>query len=646
MGEAGTKPVITVVLADGNELELESGSTLTDLAGKIGSRLKKAAVAGMIDGELSDLNTVLSDKARVELVTLTAPEGREVFRHSASHVLAQAVTELFPGVKLGIGPATEDGFYYDFDMDHALTDDDLAKIEKQMKRIVQNNPVFARDEMRREDAIDMFRAAGQPYKVELLEELDDPTVTVYRQGGFSDLCRGPHLPSASKIGALKLLKLAGAYWRGDETNKMLQRVYGAAFASSKELEEFLYRLKEAEKRDHRRLGKELDLFTIDEEVGPGLPLWHPKGALIRKEIEDFWKDEHLKHGYELVMIPHIAKINLWQTSGHIDYYREYMYSPIEIDDQEYILKPMNCPGHIRIFKSRTRSYRELPIRWAELGTVYRYERSGVLHGLLRVRGFTQDDAHVFCRPDQLEEEIIKVIQLVLFMLKTFGFDDYEVYISTRPDEYAGTLENWDKATGALEKALKTVNLAYEIDPGEGVFYGPKIDIKIKDALGRAWQCTTVQVDFNLPERFDVKYVGDDNREHQPIMIHRALLGSMERFVGCLIEHYGGAFPVWLSPIQAVILPIADRHLDYGREVRGRLRDEGVRVELDERSESIGKKIRDAQLQKVPYMIVVGDNEVDEGTLAVRSRDGSDERGVEIGTFVNALTEQIERKSVK
>ncbi|HEY4687535.1 MAG TPA: threonine--tRNA ligase [Candidatus Subteraquimicrobiales bacterium] len=645
MQKAEIKRKITVIVPDGSTIEMNIGSTLADLAARLGSKFKKNAVVGKINGELRDLDSSLKDGARVEIVTFNSPDGKDVYRHSASHILAQAVTELFPEVKLGIGPATKDGFYYDFDLERSFTPEDLGKIEKKMNRIIQGNLSFQREVLPRGKAIELFKSLNQPYKVELIQEIEDDKVSVYRHGEFVDLCRGPHVPTTGRIRSLKLLSIAGAYWKGNEKNPMLQRIYGTAFDSSKELEEFLYRLEEAAKRDHRKLGRELDLFSIDDEFGSGLPLWHPKGALIRKIIEDFWKDEHLKHDYELVIIPHIAKVNLWETSGHIDYYQEFMYSPIEIEGQKYILKPMNCPGHIRIYKSRTRSYREMPLRWAELGTVYRYERSGVLHGLLRVRGFTQDDAHIFCRSEQLETEIIDVIKMVLYMLKTFGFAEYEVYLSTRPEGYAGTLGNWEKATDALKKALETAELNYEIDPGEGVFYGPKIDIKIKDALGRAWQCTTIQVDFNLPERFDVTYMGEDNQEHRPIMIHRALLGSMERFMGCLIEHYAGAFPLWLSPVQAIVLPIADRHLEYSQKVAQNLRVGGVRVELDQRSESIGKKIRDAQLQKVPYMLVVGDNEVETETLAVRDRKGHDTRGIKPKDFLKALKKEVESKSI-
>ncbi|MHB9054476.1 MAG: threonine--tRNA ligase [Thermoleophilia bacterium] len=606
-----------VTLPDNSVIELDDGASALDAARKVGARLAKAAVAATVNGERVDLSHQLADGDSIGIVTEDSPEGLEIMRHSAAHVLASAVMDLYHGTQLGIGPAIADGFYYDFKFPSPISDSDLEKIEEKMREIVKAKFPFERRELCREEAAEKFGA--QPFKQELLAELPpEEKATSYTDDGFTDLCRGPHVPHTGRIKAFKLLSVAGAYWRGDEKNPMLSRIYGTAFPSQKQLDEHLERLKEAERRDHRVLGKQLDLFHIDEEVGAGLPLWHPKGALIRKIMEDFWRDEHLANGYEMVMIPHIASVELWKTSGHWGFYRENMYSPMDIEGQEYIVKPMNCPGHIKIYKSRTRSYRELPIRWAELGTVYRYERSGVLHGLLRVRGFTQDDAHLFVRPDQLRDEIVSVIRFVLFMLKTFGFEEYEVYLSTRPEKSVGSDEHWEQATAALKDSLEEVGLAYEIDPGEGVFYGPKIDMKIRDALGRAWQCTTIQVDFNLPERFDITYVGEDNAEHRPIMIHRALLGSLERFIGCLIEHYAGAFPLWLAPVQAVILPIADRHMDYAEQVARRLSEEGLRVELDYSRESVGKKIRNAEMEKVPYMLVVGDREEDAGNVSVRS----------------------------
>ncbi len=611
-----------IKLPDNSTIEVPEGSTAGDAAAVIGKGLARAAVAAEVNGEPVDLSHPLNEGDTLSIITADSEAGLEIMRHSAAHVLADAMMQLYPGTKLGIGPAITDGFYYDFLLPQPISESDLAVIEAKMAEIIAAAAPFERQELEREEAARRF--SDQPFKLELLEELPlEEKATIYAEYDFVDLCRGPHVPDTGRIKAFKLLSVAGAYWRGDESNRMLTRIYGTAFNSRKQLEEHLERLKEAERRDHRVLGRQLDLYHIDDEVGAGLPLWHPKGALIRKIIEDFWRDAHLASGYEMVMIPHIASVELWKTSGHWDFYRENMYSPMDIDGQEFIVKPMNCPGHIKIYKSRTRSYRELPIRWAELGTVYRYERSGVLHGLLRVRGFTQDDAHIFCRSEQLQDEIIGVIRFVLYMLKTFGFEEYEVYLSTRPEKSVGSDEHWQQATEALKVALETVELDYRIDPGEGVFYGPKIDMKIRDALGRAWQCTTIQVDFNLPERFDVTYIGEDNSEHRPIMIHRALLGSLERFMGCLIEHYAGAFPLWLAPVQAVILPIADRHDAYARQVENRLTGAGIRVKTDYRQESVGKKIRDAEVERLPYMLIVGDREEEGGTVSVRSRDAGD-----------------------
>ncbi len=565
----------------------------------------------------------------------------EKMRHSAAHVMAEAVQSLFPGTKFGIGPAIEDGFYYDFELPRALVPDDIPIIEAKMKEIIAADSVFVREEMDKAKALQFF--SSQPYKLELIEELPDETVIIYRQGSFVDLCRGPHVNSTGNIEAFKLTSIAGAYWRGDEKRPMLQRIYGVAFDTQAELEGHLARLAEASKRDHRKLGKELDLFSLHDEAGPGLVHWHPKGALVREVIEDFWKEEHRKRGYDIVYTPHIAKVDLWKTSGHWDFYRENLYPPMEIEGQEYIIKPMNCLGHILMYKTQLRSYRNLPLRWAELGTVYRYERSGVLHGLARVRGFTQDDAHIFCRPDQLEAEVTQVVQLACFMLDTFGFHDYELLLSTRPEKYAGTIQVWEEATEALRKVLQRLELGYTIDPGEGVFYGPKIDIKLRDALGRLWQGPTIQVDFNLPQRFDANYIGDDGSEHQVVMVHRTVLGSMERFMACLIEHYAGAFPVWLSPVQAVIIPIADRHLDYARHLAGELREGGMRVQVDDRSERMNLKIREAQLGKVPYMLVIGDKELDTSTVSLRLRNGEDLGSLSASEFMSRVKSVIEAR---
>ena len=536
----------------------------------------------------------------------------EVMRHSAAHVMAEAVQSIFPEAKFGIGPAIENGFYYDFDLPRSLTPDDLPLIEAKMAEIIASNVPFVRDEATKEEARRLF--AAQPYKLELIDEIPDEKVSLYRQGLFVDLCRGPHVSSTGEIGAFKLLSIAGAYWRGDEHRPMLQRIYGVAFDTKEALAEHLKKLDEAARRDHRKLGRELDLFSIHEEAGPGLVHWHPKGAVVRRVIEDFWKDEHIKRGYDIVYTPHIAKLDLWRTSGHWEFYRDYLYSPMEVEGQEYIIKPMNCLGHILIYKTRQHSYRELPLRYAELGTVYRYERSGVLHGLSRVRGFTQDDAHIFCRFEQLEDEVVGVLDLARFMIDTFGFSDYKVLLSTRPDKYAGTIEDWDKATETLSQAMIRLGVDYDIDPGEGVFYGPKIDIKFE-----GWQGPTIQVDFNLPQRFNVTYIGEDSQEHSVVMVHRTVLGSMERFLASLIEHYRGAFPVWLAPLQVKVIPVADRHLDYAYKLEAELKSEGVRVEVDARSETVNRKIRQAQLDKVPYMLVVGDREVTASTVSVRLR---------------------------
>jgi len=575
---------------------------------------------------------------------MTEKDGNlETMRHSASHVMAEAVTTLFPGAKLGIGPATADGFYYDFDLPRTLTPADLPMIEKKMKEIIVADLPFVREEIDKERASQIF--ADQTYKLELIRELpEDEVLSVYRQGSFVDLCRGPHLRSTSKIGPFKLLSIAGAYWRGDETQPMLQRIYGTAFETQEALDEYLHKLEEAERRDHRKLGKQLDLFSIHEEAGPGLVLWHPKGALVRTLIENFWREEHAKRGYDLVYTPHIFKVGLWKTSGHWEMYRENLYSPMDVDGQDYIIKPMNCNGHILIYKTRLHSYRELPMRWAELGTVYRYERSGVLHGLARVRGFTQDDAHIFCRPDQLEDEVIGVLELARFMMETFGFSDYQIMLSTRPEKYAGTIAIWEQATATLERALERFGLPFEVDPGEGVFYGPKIDIKLQDALGRAWQGPTIQVDFNLPERFDVTYIGEDGQQHLVAMIHRTVLGSMERFLACLIEHYAGAFPVWLAPVQAMIIPIADRHLDYARQVETELKAEGLRVQVDARAERMNPKIREAQLQKIPYMLVVGDKEMEPSSVSVRLRTNENLGSQSLAEFKAMAKAAIEAKT--
>ncbi len=568
-----------------------------------------------------------------DLREMSKEERLERMRHSAAHIMADAVMELFPSAELGIGPPIDTGFYYDFGLPRPLTTDDLPIIEEKMRQRIAADLPFERSEISKEEARQLF--ANQPYKLELIDEIPGDTVSLYRHGNFVDLCQGPHVERTSQVPEFKLMNVAGAYWRGSEKNPMLQRIYGALFESREELESYLQRIEEALRRDHRRLGRELDLFSFHEEFGPGLVYWHPKGGRVRTIVEDFWRREHYRAGYDIVYSPHVGKSTLWETSGHLNFYSENMYSPMDVDGQDYYVKPMNCPFHIQIYKSSLRSYRELPMRLAELGTVYRYERSGVLHGLLRVRGFTQDDAHIFCRPDQVRAEIEGCVQFMRFFLGSFGFDNFHVYLSTRDEKgkYAGSLEDWDMATGVLRDVIEAHGLPYDIDEGGAVFYGPKIDVKLVDTLGREWQCTTIQFDFNLPERFDITYVGEDGREHRPYMVHRALLGSIERFFGVLIEHYAGAFPLWLAPVQAVVIPIADRHLEYARKVAGALRDAGFRVEVDDRGERMQAKIRDAQLQKVPYMLVVGDREAEAGTAAVRLRNGQDLKALPLDQII-------------
>lgn len=560
--------------------------------------------------------------------------------------MAHAVKEIFPEAKLGIGPAIEDGFYYDFDIDRPFTPEDLSLIENKMAEIIRKNNPFIRKIVRKSEAIEIFKKLGEDYKVELLNEIPDEEVSLYEEGSFIDLCKGPHLDSTGQISAFKLLNIAGAYWRGDENNKMLQRIYGTCFKDEKELKKYLDFLEEVKKRDHRKLGKELDLYSTGDEIGAGLIIWHPNGAMVRRIIEDFWLNEHYRAGYKILYTPHIAKLDLWRKSGHIDFYRENMYSPMEIEGVDYEIKPMNCPFHIHVYKNTLRSYKELPLRYAELGTVYRYERSGVLHGLLRVRGFTQDDAHIFCREDQIEEEILNVLDFTILILKTFGFENYDIYLSTRPEKYVGTSENWERATNALKRALDIKKLSYNIDPGEGVFYGPKIDIKVKDSLNRPWQCSTIQVDFNNPDRFEMTYRGSDGKEHKPIMIHRALMGSLERFFGILIEHYAGAFPVWLAPVQVAILTIADRHTDFAKRISDILTSENIRTELNTENEKIGYKVRNATIKKVPYLVIIGDKEMSENTVTVRKLNGDNVGPLTTEDFIRMLKTRIKEKSLE
>ncbi len=600
-----------------------------------------------INGDIKELSTEITEPAEIEPIYLDSPEGLQILRHSTAHVMAEAVRELFPGVKVTIGPAIKDGFYYDFDYERAFEADDLPAIENRMAEIIKDDLPFIRSEIPRSEALKYFKSQAEPYKVELIEELAEETVSLYKQGSFTDLCRGPHLPSTGRIKAFHLTSVAGAYWRGDERNAMLSRIYGVAFADHESLDAYLKNLEEAKKRDHRRLGRELDLFSIHEDLGSGLILWHPKGGTIRTIIEDFWRQEHYNAGYEIVYSPHIGRAKLWETSGHLDFYQENMYSPMDIEGEEFFIKPMNCSFHIMIYRSRIRSYRELPLRWAEMGTVYRYERSGVMHGLLRVRGFTQDDAHIFCRPDQIEDEVLNCIDLTLHLLRSFGFYEYDVVLSVRDlerkDKYIGGDDMWEMAEKSLVKALERKELAYKREEGEAVFYGPKIDIKIKDALGRAWQCTTIQFDFNLPERFDMTFIGQDGREHRPYMVHRALLGSLERFFGILIEHYAGAFPVWLAPVQAVLLTITDRNIPYGEKLNKTISEAGIRVESDFRNEKLSFKVREAQVKKIPYMVVIGDREVETGTVTVRLRDGRNLPPMPPEELIATITEESQAR---
>jgi len=631
---------INIQLPNGVNKSFPIGTTVGEVIESIG--VQSSAVGAKVNGNLADFFFEIDCDSEIEPIKINSEEGLYFIRHTAAHIMAEAVQSLYPEAKVTIGPVIDNGFYYDFEYSRGFTPEDLEKIENKMKEIVNQKKPLTRKTVSRDDAIGIFNKDGETYKVEIVNDLpSDQQITIYDQDGWYDLCRGPHAPSTGFVKAFKLLSSAGAYWRGDEKNAMLQRIYGTAFWDRKELKGYLNRLEEAKKRDHRKVGKELDLFSIQEEVGAGLVLWHPKGSRIRRVIEDFWREQHDRYGYELLYTPHIANIDLWKTSGHLEFYSENMYPRMEVDNTEYQIKPMNCPFHIMIYKTDIRSYRDLPLRWAEIGTVYRYERSGVLHGLLRVRGFSQDDAHIFCRPDQIEEEVLGVLNLTILFLKTFGFDDYEIYLSTRPEKFVGEVEVWDRATDALRNALDSKGLEYEVDEGGGAFYGPKIDLKIKDVLGRAWQCSTVQVDFNLPERFDMSFIGDDNTRHQPIMIHRAIFGSMERFFGVLIEHYGGAFPLWLSPVQVRIATIADEHLEYGEKVHQVLKEKNMRVETDFRNEKLGFKVREAQLEKIPYLLVIGNNEMESGTVAPRKLGGKNLPSITIEDFLNSIESELD-----
>ena len=646
---AASAEMINVKLPDGSVKQVPRGTSALEIAKSISPRLADAAMVAKVNGNLVDLAKPIEQDAEVRILTDRDPEALEVYRHSSAHLMAAAVLELFPETKLGHGPATESGFFYDFYRPTAFTPEDLERIEKKMQEIAQRNEPYAREFIPRREGLEKFKGEGDFMKCHFIEQFTQPDekISLYKTGKFVDFCRGPHIPSTGKIKAFKLTNIAGAYWLGDEKNPQLQRIYGTSFFSKKDLDEHLKQIEEAKKRDHRVLGKQLDLFSIQELAGPGLIFWHPKGGLIRKTMEDWMRDEYLKRGYSLVYTPHVMRVDLWKTSGHEGFYAQNMFTPMELDDASYRIKPMNCPGHILIYRDSLKSYRDLPVRLGELGTVYRYERSGVMHGLLRVRGFTQDDAHIFCTRDQIESEIEGCLQFALDVLRDFGFDKYQVELSTwDPNDrksYQGTDADWDMATGSLERTMKRMGVEYKLIPGEAAFYGPKIDVKLVDAIGRLWQLSTVQFDFNLPARFNLEYVGEDGQRHQPVMVHRALFGSVERFFGVLIEHYAGAFPVWLAPVQAVVIPISERHGEYANKIGAELKEAGIRVEVDARNEKMNAKIREHALQKVPFLLVVGDKEAEANSVNVRTRGSEKTETVPFGEFKSRILELIAEK---
>jgi len=636
--------MIQVTLKDGSIREVEQGTTIAGLAASISRGLAKVAVAGKVNEKMVDLCYKLMENETVEIVTIDSEEGLDILRHSTSHLMAQAVGNLFPGTKFGIGPSIAKGYYYDFDSEHVFTPEDLVSIEKEMNRLVKEKHSFERKEVSRAEALAYFGDLGEKYKVELIDGLpEDAVISMYTQGNFTDLCAGPHLPSIANVKAFKLMSLAGAYWRGSEKNKMLQRIYGTVFAKSADLEDHLFKLEEAKRRDHRKLGLELDLFSLHEE-GPGFPFFHPKGMILRNALEDFWRQEHRRRGYQEIKTPIILNRSMWEQSGHWDHYKENMYFT-QIDDQDYCVKPMNCPGGMIMYKTKLRSYRDLPLRVGELGLVHRHELSGALHGLLRVRNFTQDDAHIFMLPSQINEELIGVIELVDYFYKVFGFD-YNVELSTRPEDSMGSDEDWETATNALQAALDQKGIDYKINPGDGAFYGPKIDFHVKDCLDRTWQCGTIQLDFQMPEKFDLSYIAEDGQKHRPVMVHRVVYGSIERFIALLTEQYAGAFPVWLAPIQVRILPISERHHEYAKALVSRMNELDIRVESDERKEKIGYKIRESQTEKIPFTLVVGDQEAESDMVAVR-RYGQGDAGekMTVEAFITLLQEEVKSKKI-
>jgi threonyl-tRNA synthetase len=630
---------IKITLPGSTVKTAEKGLTASFIIEKFGLDPDKKTIAAVVNGNPVDLYTPVTGDAEFKIITFESREGRDIFWHSTSHLMAQAVKRLFPKAKCAIGPSIDNGFYYDFDVD-PISADDLVRIENEMKKIVAENLPIRREELSHGDAVRLFRDLGEDYKVEMIEDLGAAMVSIYRQGEFVDLCRGPHLESTSLIRAFKLTTVAGAYWRGDESKKMLQRIYGTSYPDKKSLDDYLSLLEEAKKRDHRKLGRDLDLYSVHEDAGGGLIYWHPYGGRIRTLLEDWWRKEHYANGYEILYTPHIGRANLWETSGHLGFYKENMYSPMEIDKNDYYIKPMNCPFHIKIYQTSLHSYRDLPLRWAELGTVYRYEKSGVLHGLLRVRGFTQDDAHIFCTPEQMVDEILEVLRFSMRIWKTLGFSDIKAYIATKPEGSVGDEERWEQAQKSLMKAVESEKLSFEMDPGGGAFYGPKIDLKVRDAIGREWQMTTIQFDFNLPDRFEMYYIGEDGQKHRPYMIHRALLGSIERFFGILIEHYAGKFPLWLAPVQAMLINVSGDEADHVKSVRKNLNGRGIRAEMDLRDESMGYKVRDAISRKVPYICVFGKKEIEQGVVSVRKHGENKSTLMKLDDLAQIIDEEV------